>query len=109
MLVAPAARDRLAAGVDVAERLENGLADDWRRLGLELLDARPATDEDLAARPLDMGEAPAAARRRSARGRRAHRPSAPAAARGRRSALISSGHVRRPRTVRRHGAADPDR
>ena len=48
MLVAAAARDRLAAGVDVAERLENGLADDWRRLGLELLDARPATDEDLA-------------------------------------------------------------
>ena len=26
-----------------------------------------------------------------------------------RSALLSSGHVRRPRTVRRHGAADPDR
>ena len=49
MLVAPAARDRLDGLVDIERRLENGLAGDWRRLGLELRDARPATEEDIAA------------------------------------------------------------
>jgi 16S rRNA (adenine(1408)-N(1))-methyltransferase len=49
ILVAPAARDRLSPAVDVTERLANGLADDWRQLGLELLDAVPATDADIAA------------------------------------------------------------
>ncbi len=49
MLVAPAARDRLAPDLDVGTRLRDGLADDWRGLGLELCEARPATDAEIAA------------------------------------------------------------
>jgi 16S rRNA (adenine(1408)-N(1))-methyltransferase len=49
ILLAPAVRDRLDPDVDVRRRLANGLADDWRRAGLELCDARPATDEEIAA------------------------------------------------------------
>ena len=48
ILVAPATRDRLAPTVDVRERLANGLADDWGRLGLEVVDAAPATPGDIA-------------------------------------------------------------
>jgi 16S rRNA (adenine(1408)-N(1))-methyltransferase len=51
MLLAPAARDGLAADVDVRARLANGLATDWANLGLELLDAVPATADVLAAIP----------------------------------------------------------
>lgn len=49
VLVAPAPRDRLAPGADVRDRLANGLADDWGRLGLELVDAAPATPAEIAA------------------------------------------------------------
>ena len=51
MLLAPAARDRLAADVDVEARLADGLADDWRALGLEVVEASPATPAHVAARP----------------------------------------------------------
>jgi hypothetical protein len=49
MLLAPAARDGLAADMDVAARLAGSLEADWRARGLELVDARPATARDLAA------------------------------------------------------------
>jgi 16S rRNA (adenine(1408)-N(1))-methyltransferase len=49
ILLAPAVRDRLEPELDVRRRLTNGLADDWRRAGLELCDARPATDAEIAA------------------------------------------------------------
>ena len=49
VLLAPAARDRLDPEVDVRRRLVDGLADDWRRAGLELCEARPATDAEIAA------------------------------------------------------------
>jgi 16S rRNA (adenine(1408)-N(1))-methyltransferase len=48
ILVAPATRDRLAPAVDVSERLANGLADDWGRLGLEVVEAAPATPDEIA-------------------------------------------------------------
>ena len=51
MLLAPAARDGLAADVDVESRLADGLRDDWCALGLELVDASPATAAHVAARP----------------------------------------------------------
>jgi 16S rRNA (adenine(1408)-N(1))-methyltransferase len=52
LLVAPAARDRLAGDVSVERRLEGGcLAGDWWRHGLCLEDARPATAAELAATP----------------------------------------------------------
>jgi 16S rRNA (adenine(1408)-N(1))-methyltransferase len=52
LLVAPADRDRLAGDVAVPKRLEGGcLTDDWRRLGLCLHEARPATAAELAATP----------------------------------------------------------
>jgi hypothetical protein len=41
--------DRLAPGANVRDRLANGLADDWGRLGLELVDAAPATPAEIAA------------------------------------------------------------
>ncbi len=46
--MAPAPKDRLAPAVDVRERLANGLATDWERLGLELVDAAPATPDEIA-------------------------------------------------------------
>ena len=49
IIVAPATRDRLDGAVDVERRLTNGLAGDWRRFGLELREARPATEADIAA------------------------------------------------------------
>jgi 16S rRNA (adenine(1408)-N(1))-methyltransferase len=49
MLLAPAARDRLDPATDVRRRLDDGLAADWAALGLELLDARPATEAEIAA------------------------------------------------------------
>jgi len=55
LLVAPAARDRLAGDIDVRARVTGSLAADWRSHGLELLDARPATAEDLAARATTWG------------------------------------------------------
>jgi hypothetical protein len=36
-------------GLDATRRLADGLADDWRAAGLELREARPATDEEIAA------------------------------------------------------------
>jgi hypothetical protein len=51
MLLAPAAKDRLTADVDVQARLANSFRDDWRALGLELVEARPAPGADLAAAP----------------------------------------------------------
>jgi 16S rRNA (adenine(1408)-N(1))-methyltransferase len=52
LLVAPADRDRLAGDVSVERRLEGGcLVDDWRRHGLCLTEARPATSAELAATP----------------------------------------------------------
>jgi 16S rRNA (adenine(1408)-N(1))-methyltransferase len=61
LLVAPNARDRLAADVDVARRIAEGLAADWRTFGLALVEAREATSADLAlvrttwARRLQLG------------------------------------------------------
>ena len=49
ILLAPATRDRLSSELDLRRRLEAGLREDWCRLGLELCDARPATDEEIAA------------------------------------------------------------
>jgi 16S rRNA (adenine(1408)-N(1))-methyltransferase len=49
LLLAPAAKDRLAGDVDVAARLAGSLAADWRAHGLCLAEARPATPADLAA------------------------------------------------------------
>lgn len=49
LMVAPAPRDGLADGVVVERRLAAGLADDWRALGLDVVEARPATADDLAA------------------------------------------------------------
>jgi 16S rRNA (adenine(1408)-N(1))-methyltransferase len=50
LLLAPAPRDRLAPELSVDARLADGrLEADWRRLGLCLLDARRATDAELAA------------------------------------------------------------
>ena len=52
LLVAPAGRDRLAGDVAVEGRLEGGcLTDDWRRHGLCLHEARPATAAELSATP----------------------------------------------------------
>ena len=51
MLLAPAGRDRLGADVDVEARLSASLETEWRTLGLELVEARPATPAHLAARP----------------------------------------------------------
>jgi 16S rRNA (adenine(1408)-N(1))-methyltransferase len=55
ILVAPAERDRLAGDVDVPARVTGSLAADWRTHGLELVDARPLTPQDLAARPTTWG------------------------------------------------------
>src|SRR4051794_9606958 len=61
LLLAPNARDRLAADVDVEARLDGGLAADWRRHGLVVEAAAEATREDLArsrttwARRLQLG------------------------------------------------------
>ncbi len=50
LLLAPAERDRLAGDVSVERRLDgDSLADDWRRHGLSLVDARPASAAELAA------------------------------------------------------------
>jgi 16S rRNA (adenine(1408)-N(1))-methyltransferase len=49
ILLAPAARDRLSAEIDVGARLATGLGEAWRRHGLELCSARPATDDEIAA------------------------------------------------------------
>jgi 16S rRNA (adenine(1408)-N(1))-methyltransferase len=49
LLVAPAARNRLAADVDVAARVADSLEADWRSLGMAVEEARPATGADLAA------------------------------------------------------------
>jgi 16S rRNA (adenine(1408)-N(1))-methyltransferase len=49
ILLALAVRDRLDPEVDVRRRLANGLAGDWRRAGLELYEARPATGTEIAA------------------------------------------------------------
>ena len=51
LLLAPAARDRLAADVSVEARLADGLAADWRRHGLRVLEAIPAPAEALEATP----------------------------------------------------------
>ena len=56
--------------VDVGERLANGLADDWRRLGLELREAGPATDRGHRRGPQHVGAAPRPARRRPGPARR---------------------------------------
>jgi 16S rRNA (adenine(1408)-N(1))-methyltransferase len=50
LLVAPAARDRLAREVVLEARVAGSLAADWRALGLELISARPATAQELASR-----------------------------------------------------------
>lgn len=62
LLVAPNARDRLAADIDVEARLAGGaLAADWRTHGLALVEAREATPAELAtlrttwARRLQLG------------------------------------------------------
>lgn len=55
LLLAPAARDQLAADVDVVRRLAHGLADDWQVLGLDLEEARPAAAADLEATPTTWG------------------------------------------------------
>ncbi len=49
ILIAPAARDRLDPHVDLRRRLADGLAHAWRGAGLELCDAGPATDAEIAA------------------------------------------------------------
>ncbi len=49
ILLAPAARDRLSSEIDVRRRLADGLAEGWLRHGLELCEARPATDAEIAA------------------------------------------------------------
>jgi 16S rRNA (adenine(1408)-N(1))-methyltransferase len=49
ILLAPAERDRLAEGADVAKRLADSLAEDWAGFGLRLLEARPATEEEIRA------------------------------------------------------------
>ena len=52
LLLAPSARDRLPGDIAVERRLERGcLAEDWRRHGLWLVEARPATPAELAATP----------------------------------------------------------
>ncbi len=64
LLLAPNARDRLAADVDVEARIVGGLAADWRALGMVLEVARPATAADLTAatttwgRRLQLGTTP---------------------------------------------------
>jgi 16S rRNA (adenine(1408)-N(1))-methyltransferase len=61
MLLAPSARDRLAADVDVDARLHAGLEDAWRAHGLTLVSASEASPADLArlrttwARRLQLG------------------------------------------------------
>jgi 16S rRNA (adenine(1408)-N(1))-methyltransferase len=55
LLLAPAERDRLAGDVDVRARVAGSLAADWRALGLELVDAGPATAHDLASRRTTWG------------------------------------------------------
>ena len=61
LLLAPSERDRLAAEVDVEARLAGSFADDWLGYGLTMLEARPASADDLAgtrttwARRLDLG------------------------------------------------------
>ncbi len=86
-------------------RLSNGLADDWRRFGLRAARGPAGDRRGHRGGAHDLGQAPRPARRRPGpRGLPAH-PRASSAG----SALISSRHVRRPRPVRRHGAADPDR
>ena len=49
MLLAPAARDSLGDGVDVAGRLAGSLEADWLGHGLELVGAAPASPATLAA------------------------------------------------------------
>jgi 16S rRNA (adenine(1408)-N(1))-methyltransferase len=50
ILLAPATRDRLAPEVDVRGRLrDGGLAEGWRRFGLELCEARTATGAEISA------------------------------------------------------------
>jgi 16S rRNA (adenine(1408)-N(1))-methyltransferase len=64
LLLAPNARDGLAADVDVAGRIAEGLAVDWRTLGMVLVEAREAAPADLAsirtswARRLQLGTRP---------------------------------------------------
>jgi hypothetical protein len=55
LLLAPADRDRLGREVDVATCVAGSLAGDWGAMGLELVEARPATAGDLAARPTSWG------------------------------------------------------
>jgi hypothetical protein len=55
LLLAPAARDRLAGDIDVPARVAGSLEADWRALGMELLEARPATAADVAARRTTWG------------------------------------------------------
>ena len=77
MLVAPAARDGLAAEVDVEARLAGALDDDWCALGLELVDARPATGAEIAATRSTWARRLALARgsrRTASRGARAAAP-----------------------------------
>ena len=50
MLLAPAARDSLATSVDVNARIAGSLEADWRVLGLEVAEARPATAGERAER-----------------------------------------------------------
>lgn len=49
MLLAPADRDRLAPEVSVEARLAGSLAADWAALGLALVDARHASEAEVAA------------------------------------------------------------
>jgi 16S rRNA (adenine(1408)-N(1))-methyltransferase len=64
LLLAPNARDRLAADVDVPTRIAGDLARDWRALGIDLVAACEATPDDLAAarttwaRRLQLGTTP---------------------------------------------------
>ena len=112
-LLAPAARDRLASEVDVAARLAGGLA-------RGLAPARPGAvrgpagdrrgdrrDARTHLGPAARACAPATGSMRRTGWRL--RPRGGGERRAARSALLSSGHVRRPRPVRRHVAADPDR
>jgi 16S rRNA (adenine(1408)-N(1))-methyltransferase len=55
LLLAPAGRDQLASEVEVAARLRGSLAADWLALGLELVEARPASADDLARRATTWG------------------------------------------------------
>ncbi|HEX5826728.1 MAG TPA: methyltransferase domain-containing protein [Candidatus Limnocylindrales bacterium] len=102
MLLAPAERDRLAADVSVEARLAGSLAADWASLGVVLSDARPATEEDLAAAGTTWARRLFAGSRGAEAGRRAWRlelhvatpPRLPAGGRG---------------PADEHSALDPDR